>query len=154
MGRTATDASQRLDSVARLGNRADRLVLERCPDDIAECDQLAHWPSHIRAPKPIQSTSPIGIQIPLHRGPRYLNDFRRLLTGQAAMEEPDRPHLVTNWETGVARPLLIDNPLLVFGELYAKPRHDPPPCGARGKSLLADADTLMYHNPAVGEMSH
>ena len=53
----------------------------------------------------------------------------------------------------MARPLLVDNPLLIFGELYAKPSHDPPPCGATGEASLP-IPILVYHNPADAGMSH
>jgi len=40
----------------------------------------------------------------------------------------------------MARALLVNNPVHVFGELYLKPSHRPPPGAAPVEKLLAGSD--------------
>src|SRR5271155_3872601 len=70
------------------------------------------------------------------------------------MQEPDRPHLVTNLEMRMVRSFLIDDPLLVLGELYTSPTHRPPPCGATQRNdLLAELDVDLPQSSRSGNVS-
>src|SRR5271157_1240239 len=66
LGGTPTDASQLLDSVARLGNRTHRCFFERRLDDVTEGGQLADGLLDARMPQPVQSAFAVRVHVSLH----------------------------------------------------------------------------------------
>jgi hypothetical protein len=109
---TAADSGQFEDSLARFGNRANRLLFERISNYIAMCGQFAggFWafPSVLQA---VQPAATVLDYEPFHCGPCDTDDLGGLFPCYATMQQPQCPHPPPYSKIGV-RFLLFSHDLL------------------------------------------
>ena len=128
----ATPQSGQLkDPVAGLGDRADGGLLERLADLIAIGDHLTDLAFDVPTSESIQAPVSERGDISLDGGSSDPGDFGRLLACDSTVQQPKDEHFFPNSRVGMRDPFFIDDKLLLFGSMDAKPSHDACPCVAR-----------------------
>jgi hypothetical protein len=135
---TNDEARELLDPQARLGNRVDRLSLERFPNGVSIRRQVAHGTMHVPLPQSVQSTVAIGRHVTLHRGQSDSRQLRSLLSLQSAMQRPQHQQLAADVRLRMRLPFFVDKPLFVLRQPNAKPSHRWPPCQNHTVNLDGD----------------
>jgi hypothetical protein len=116
-----------MEAIACFGDGADGGLLERRADQVAIGGHLTDRPFDVPASEPIQAAVAERGHISLDRGPPDAGDLGGVLPREAAVQQPENEHLFPDPRVGMGRPLLVDDGLLLRGQLDAKPCHEKPP---------------------------
>jgi hypothetical protein len=147
LARTTPKSGQLKDPLSRLGNGASGLVLERFADQLSIGSHFAHRPINVRTPKSVQAALPERDHVTLDRSPTNADDLGRLLACDPVVKQPQHKHFFTDAQIGMRGPFLVNDSLLLFGQLDTKPDHGVHPCIAnRAKSTSLPSQTYFYHN--------
>ena len=117
-------------------------LLERLADQVAIGGQFAHRALDVPLPQAVQAPVSERGDVPLDGGSSDPGDLGRLLARQSAVQQPEDQHLFADPRVGMGGPLLIDDPLLLFGQLHAKPSHGAPHCM---QPRSGDSTSTVYH---------
>ena len=144
--RAAPQTGQLVEAFAGFGDGADGAFLERLADQVAIGGQFAHRPLDVPLPQPVQAPVSERGDVALDGGSSDPGDLGRFLARQSAVQQPEDQHLFADPRVGMGGPLLIDDPLLLFGQLHAKPSHGAPLC-IRSQSRRLDL-AVYYADPS------
>ena len=123
MGRLTADARQSLDPLAGLVHGARGLAGELLADKITMSGQVAHGASDAPLAQPLQATVAEGSEVALHGGASQTSNLGGLLAAETAVQKPEHEHLAADMLLGVGVAFSVDDPLLLLGQLNAKPSH-------------------------------
>ena len=123
---TASQSGQLKDAFARLGHGAGGLLLEGLADQVAIGGHLAHRAIGVPPPQAVQAPVSERGHVPLDGGPTDADDLGRLLARDPVVQQPEDEHLLPDPRVGMRGPFLVDDPLLLLGQLHAKPSHGVP----------------------------
>ena len=129
--RAAPQAGQLIQAFAGLGDRADGGLVERLSNQVPICGQFAHRALDVPLPQAVQAPVAECGEVALDGGSSDPGDLGRFLARQSAVQQPEDQHLFADSGVGMGGPLLIDDPLLLFGQLHAEPSHGAPHCMQR-----------------------
>ena len=155
MSRPTSKPSQLIDPFTGLSHGTDRLFLKGLVDQFAISGHLTDRAVGVPPPQALQAAFSKGGNVPLDRGPTDSRDLGCILASETVMQQPQREHLLPDACVRVSQPLLIDDLLLLLGQLNAKPSQDAPPYDRTPpcRTSLPEG-SYVYHNPANSGTPH
>ena len=124
--RAAPQSGQLVEAFAGFGYGTDGAFLERRANPVPIGGQFAHWPRDVPLSQPVQAPVSERGEVALDGGSSDPSNLGGFLTRQSAVQRPEHQHLFADPGVGMEDPLLIDDPLLLVGQLHMKPSHGAP----------------------------
>ena len=147
MARTTPQSGQLKDPLRRLGHGASGLILERFADQLSIGGHFTDRPIDVPTPESVQAALPERDHVTLNCGPTNANDFGRLLACYTVVKQPEHEHFFADTQIGVRGPFLVNDSLLLFGQLDTKPSHGVHPCVANpAKSTSLPSQMYFFYH--------
>jgi hypothetical protein len=147
LARAAPQSGQLKDPLRRLGHGTSGLILEGFADQLSISRHFADRPIDVPTPESVQAALPERDHVTLNCGPTNANDFGRLLACYTVVKQPEHEHFFADTQIGVRGPFLVNDSLLLFGQLDTKPSHGVHPCVANpAKSTSLPSQMYFFYH--------
>jgi hypothetical protein len=131
-----------MKAFAGVGSGANGALLERLANPVARSGQFAHRALDVPPPQAVPVPVSERGEVALDGGPSDPGDRSGLVACQARGQQPEDQHLLADPWVGMGGPLLMNDPLLLFGQLHAKPSQGAPLCIPATVGIISLA---VYH---------